>query len=234
MMIRTQDLSFKHAAQIAEGDPAAVAALGEACLISGMTMTILGGQTSPSSGVEHIISHFWDLLGDIHGKDHFWHGTQVGVGVLMGLALYEMIEELDPRTIDPAKLLANRRSWNEIETYLKTTYPGQWEYFLKTARDKTIPDADYPAYVQDILDNWYPMWTALKPYRIPFKLVQHGMKAAGAATSLAEVHQTRETALQALLDGNFYRPRYTILDLAWELGIFPDRAEDVLKRAEVL
>ena len=234
MMTKTQDLSFKHAAQIPKGDPAAVAALGEACLISGMTMTILRGHTSPSSGVEHIISHFWDLLGDINGKDHFWHGSQVGVGVLLGLALYDMVEALDPRTIDPHNLLAKRRSWDEIESYLKAAYPGQWEYFLETAKNKTIKDHDYVAYVSDILANWYPLWTELKPYRSPFKLIQHSMKAAGAATTLAEVHQTKDTAVLALLDGNFYRPRYTILDLAWELGIFPARVEEVLERAEVL
>jgi hypothetical protein len=60
------------------------------------------------------------------------------------------------------------------------------------------------------------------------------MKAAGAATTLAEVHQTRETAAQVVLDGNYYRPRYTVLDFAWELGVFPDRIDELLERAEVL
>ncbi|MEE4194086.1 MAG: iron-containing alcohol dehydrogenase, partial [Anaerolineae bacterium] len=129
MMKQSQADVLAHAGKIPERDPQALAALGEACLISGMTMTIVGGLTSPSSGVEHVISHFWDLLGDLEGKAHFWHGTQVGVGVLLGLMLYEMIAELDPNTIDPQELLKKRRSMAEIEAHLKATYPSEADYF---------------------------------------------------------------------------------------------------------
>jgi len=121
-----------------------------------------------------------------------------------------------------------------VETYLKATYPGQWEHFLKTAKEKTIPDDKYIAYVQDILHRWDEIWAAVKPFRNSFKSIQLPMKAAGAATTLAEVHQTVETAKMALLDGNFYRPRYTILDLAWELGVLPERVDELLERSEVL
>ena len=69
---------------------------------------------------------------------------------------------------------------------------------------------------------------------MPFKELQHPMKAATTATTLAEAHQTPANARQAILDGNFYRPRYTVLDLAWELGVFPERVDELLERAEVL
>ncbi len=199
-----------------------------------MTMTIIGGVTSPSSGVEHVISHFWDLLGDMHGKAHFWHGTQVGVGTLIGLALYEMIRELDPAQIEPQALLQKRRSLAEIEAHLRATYPDNADYFLKTVFEKRITDEEYVAYVQDILDRWDSIWQAVDPYLMPFKELQRPMKAATTATTLAEVHQTPATAKQAILDGNFYRPRYTVLDLAWELGVFPGRVDELLARAEVV
>lgn len=234
MMKQSQADLLREAGKIPERDPQALAALGEACLISGMTMTIIGGVTSPSSGVEHVISHFWDLLGDLQGKAHYWHGTQVGVGVLIGLMLYEMVSELDPSQIDPQELLRQRRSMAEIETHLKETYPTEAEHFIEIAHQKRIKDEDYVLYVQNILDNWDSIWAAVAPYRIPFKEIQQPMKKATAATTLAEVHQTEKTARMAILDGNFYRPRYTILDLAWELGVFPGRIDELLERAEVL
>ena len=234
MMAKTQAETLAQADKIPACDPDALAALGEACLISGMTMTIIGGVTSPSSGVEHVISHFWDLLGDMHGKAHFWHGTQVGVGTLIGLALYDMIRELDPAQIDPQALLQKRRSLAEIEAHLRATYPDNADYFLKTVYEKRINDEEYVAYVQEILDRWDSIWQAVDPYLMPFKELQRPMKAATAATTLAEVHQTPATAKQAILDGNFYRPRYTVLDLAWELGVFPQRVDELLARAEVV
>lgn len=234
MMIQSQADVLREAGRIPQRDPQALAALGEACLISGMTMTIVGGVTSPSSGVEHVISHFWDLLGDLNGKAHFWHGTQVGVGVLIGLMLYEMVSELDPNRIDPQELLKKRRSVADIERHLRETYPTEAEYFIKTVHEKRIKDEEYVAYVQNILDHWDSIWAAVAPFRIPFKEIQAPMKAATAATTLAEVHQTKETAKMAVLDGNFYRPRYTILDLAWELGVLPGRIDELLERAEVI
>lgn len=234
MMIQTQAKSLDLAGKIPQGDPDAIAALGEACLISGLTMTIVGGETSPSSGVEHVVSHFWDFLGDMKGKDHFWHGTQVGVGVLIGLTIYEMLAELDPGKIDPEELLKKRRSMDEIEAHLRARYPYKADHFIQSALDKRIADEDYVLYVSNILDNWNSLWSAVAPYRIAFKSIQLPMKAATAATTLKEVHQTKETALMAILDGNYYRPRYTVFDLAWELGLFPDRAEEVLQRSGIL
>ena len=234
MMKESQAEVLKQAGKIPERDHEALAALGEACLISGMTMTIIGGVTSPSSGVEHVISHFWDLLGDLEGKAHFWHGTQVGVGVLIGLALYEMISELDPNKIDPLELLEKRRSMEEIEAHLRATYPTTADHFIETAHNKRIKDEDYVVYVANILDNWESLWAAVAPFRIPFKEIQEPMLAATAATKLTDVHQTVENAKKAVLDGNYYRPRYTVLDLAWELGVFPDRIDELLERAEVL
>jgi glycerol-1-phosphate dehydrogenase [NAD(P)+] len=234
MMKESQAEVLKQAGKIPARDHAALAALGEACLISGMTMTIIGGVTSPSSGVEHVISHFWDLLGDLEGKAHFWHGTQVGVGTLIGLMLYEMISELDPAKLDPQELLKNRRSMDEIEAHLRETYPTTADHFIDIAKQKRIKDEDYVVYVQNVIDNWDSIWAAVAPFRIPFKEIQEPMKAATAATTLSEVHQTEENAKKAVLDGNFYRPRYTVLDLAWELGVFPDRIDELLQRAEVL
>ncbi len=44
-------------------------------LLSGLSMTMLEGETSPSSGAEHIISHFWDFLSHIRGIPKDFHGS---------------------------------------------------------------------------------------------------------------------------------------------------------------
>jgi glycerol-1-phosphate dehydrogenase [NAD(P)+] len=64
--------------------------------------------------------------------------------------------------------------------------------------------------------------------------IREPLKKAGAPLTLEAIQRTREDALEALLYGNRYRPRYTILDLAWELGVFPNAAPEILARSGVL
>jgi hypothetical protein len=51
---------------------------------------------------------------------------------------------------------------------------------------------------------------------------------------LNAIQRTKQQALDALLFGGRYRLRYTLLDLAWDLGLFPEAAEEILESSGVL
>ena len=218
---------------ISQRDPEAVEHLSEAILLSGLSMTILEGETSPSSGAEHVISHFWDLLTHTRGAVKNFHGAQVGVGTMIMLALYQYLREVDTSRIDPQTLLRSRPSMEEIEAENRALYGDKAESFNRVARGKRIPDAEYPGYVRGVLNNWDSMWTALDPYIAPIERIREPFDLAGVPYSLASVHRTRDQAREALLHGSHYRPRYTALDLLWELGLFPHAADEILDRAGV-
>jgi hypothetical protein len=48
------------------------------------------------------------------------------------------------------------------------------------------------------------------------------------------VRRSREEGIEALVKGPQYRIRYTLLDLASELGVLPGAAEEILFNAGVL
>ena len=60
------------------------------------------------------------------------------------------------------------------------------------------------------------------------------MVKAGCPVTLEAIHRTPAEGVEALLYGSRYRTRYTLLDLAWELGVFPGAAEEILKLAQVV
>ena len=91
-------------------------------LLSGLSMTVLEGETSPSSGAEHVISHFWDLLVHLRGLPKNLHGTQVGVGTIIMLTAYQYLREIDPARIDPQRLLRSRPALEEIEAENRALY----------------------------------------------------------------------------------------------------------------
>jgi hypothetical protein len=99
---------------------------------------------------------------------------------------------------------------------------------------KRIPDEEFRPYIKNIVDSWDFIWHEIEPFLLSAGEIRSIMKNTGAEISLASIHRTVEDALQALLFGSRYRPRYTILDLLWELGLFPDYAQLILDRSGVV
>ncbi len=66
----------------------------------GMGMTIAGSAT-PSSGGEHLISHWVEMKARWEGREPALDGLQVGTGTLVLLALYELWVETDPSDWHP-------------------------------------------------------------------------------------------------------------------------------------
>ena len=219
---------------IGHSEPGAIELLSEAVLLSGLSMTVVDGDTSPSSGAEHVLSHFWDLLVHLREVPKNFHGTQVGIGTLILLNAYAYLKTIDPSKIDPQAVLRRRPSLETLEADARARYGSQADGFIAVARKKHIPDAELPAYIGKILNAWEAMWADLDPYLAPVERIRRPFEQAGVPMKLADIHRTPEQAREALLYGNIYRPRYTILDLLWELGLFPEAADEILARAGVL
>jgi glycerol-1-phosphate dehydrogenase [NAD(P)+] len=222
------------AAAIRQREPKALEHLSEAVMMSGLSMTVLNGETSPSSGAEHVISHFWDLLTHVRGLHKNFHGTQVGVGTLIMISFYEYMRRLDIRKIDPRAVLRARPSLEEMEAENTRLYGRSAGMFNEVVRKKRIPDAQVETYIRSIQERWDGLWTALAPYTPSLPSVREPFLKAGVAHTLAEVQRTREEGIEALVKGPQYRIRYTLLDLAWELGVLPGAAEEILSNAGVL
>jgi len=213
--------------------PQAIHRLAEAVLISGLSMTVVD-ETAPSSGAEHILSHFWDFLMHVRGLPRNLHGTQVGIGTIISLNLYDYMRKLDPGRINPQAVLRSRPSIEEIEAENEKLYGHKAAIFNQVMRTKRIPDQEFIPYVRSILDSWDQIWEALDPYITPVETIRAPLLKAGMTLTLEAIHRTRQEGLEALLKGSQYRNRYTMLDLAWELGIFPDAAEEILELSQVV
>jgi glycerol-1-phosphate dehydrogenase [NAD(P)+] len=84
-----------------------------------------------------------------------------------------------------------------------------------------------------VTNHWDEIWEELDPYAPSLDSIREPLRQAGVPLSLEAVKRTRAEAIEALVKGPQYRSRYTMLDLAWELGILPGAAEEILDRAGV-
>jgi glycerol-1-phosphate dehydrogenase [NAD(P)+] len=219
---------------IAQAEPAAIARLTEAIAISGLSMSILDGETSPSSGGEHVISHYWDFMNHLENAPRNLHGTQVGVGTMIMLAAYEHFRQLDPGRLDPRRLLRNRLSLEQIQAMNTARFGAAAAPLNETSRQKYLPEEAFSAYLQKVVDQWDELWGAISPYAASLETIRRQLQAAGVPLTLAAVQRTPQQAADALLFGGRYRPRFTLLDLAWDLGLFPEVVDEILERSGVL
>ena len=233
MTASSEALYFDAAEGIRQSEPGSIAQLTEAIAVSGLSMSILNGETSPSSGGEHIISHYWDLMHHIEDAPRNLHGAQVGVGTMIMLAAYDYLKELDPSSLDPDKLVRERLTLDQIQAANTARFGAAAAPLNETSQKKYLPAGRFDRYIHKAIENWDQLWQEIAPFTASSAAIRARLQAAGLPLTLASVKRTPQQALDALLFGSRYRPRYTFLDLAWDLKLFPDAVEDILARSGV-
>lgn len=234
MMSRYQEAFLGAIAAVGKSDPEALSLVGDAILVSGYSMTILNGETSPSSGSEHILSHFFDFQHNIFDLPKQLHGAQVGVGTIIMSAAYEFLREVDPASLDVDSIERRRLSEVAIELDHRRVFGEHADVLNAATMAKRIDDQAFPSYLKQILRTWDDLWETVEPFLMPSQAIRRTLVQAGGVTTLKAIQRTQAEAEQALLYGSHYRKRYTVLDLFWELGLFPEVAPRILERAGVL
>ncbi|MFN2302373.1 MAG: iron-containing alcohol dehydrogenase, partial [Anaerolineales bacterium] len=234
MMTSSQNAFLPLADLLGKNDPDAMEKLADAVLLSGYSMTMLDGETSPSSGSEHILSHFFDFQHEVFRLPKNLHGTQVGLATIIMASAYELLHDFDPNTVDVNELEHRRMTQSEIESDHLREFGEYGQVLDIVSSKKRIPDEEYRGYLLNLLNSWASIWTEVVPYLMPADEIRKTMVKAGSAVKLSQINRKPEHALQALLYGAHYRSRYTILDLFWELGLFPELAPKILQTSGVL
>jgi glycerol-1-phosphate dehydrogenase [NAD(P)+] len=203
--------------EIRDRKPAAIDALFNALLYSGIAMTIIG-TSAPASGGEHLFSHTLDMMSSIDGALHDLHGRQVGLGTIFASALYERIFKIEKPVCHPYPDDIDSKFWGPLAENVRQEYQQKIPMLQKIC--------------EKLADNktWGEFLAAAKrQVRSPAQ-IKNCLKTAGAAHNLADIGCSRERLLAAALHMHEIRKRPTIVDLAWILGILPGAAEEIIDR----
>jgi glycerol-1-phosphate dehydrogenase [NAD(P)+] len=204
---------------LANGDPAAVSRLFCLLLVSGLSMAITG-TSSPASGGEHLLSHYWDMVRLRDSRQLNLHGAQVGVGSLVIDELYREIFELDfanaSFVANPAPAAARRGIEDSFGTLATAVWP-QWEAKLAA---RSVRDLDRLRDQESLIKGEIEHTLAVG------RRVRHVLAAAGAPTRADHLGISGSELGAAIRRGRMIRNRFTALDVAAELGLlerFADR-----------
>jgi glycerol-1-phosphate dehydrogenase [NAD(P)+] len=183
-----------------------------------MTIT---GTSSPASGGEHLVSHTLDMYSAARGLKHDLHGRQVGVGTILSAALYEKILSIE------------RPEPREVPSDIAHSFWGPLAGIVTEEYRKKLPKFDLAARKLSKPQTWDTLRSLLKENLLSPKRLKSCLREAGAAHTVSDLRIddksiTRELFLQIWKNAHQMRERFTVLDLAFLLGILPDQAEDIL------
>lgn len=209
---------WQAAEAIAARSTGGVRDLMEALFLAG-TSVVHVGRSRPTSGGEHLFSHFvemWHLNRELRPPAH---GHVVGVGTLLMSRIAEALKRLE-HVPDPVP------KWKAS--------PGD---VLEALRIDQVPDnfgmakfdeAKSRERLERIRVRWSKVLEALDT--IPSsKEIEEALHTAGCPTRLSQLGLDRSLGQLAIESCRFVRERYTLIDLAADVGVFPAIVEELVE-----
>lgn len=207
------------AAAIGQGDAQAIGVLLEALILSGLSM-LVAGSSAPASGGEHLISHYIDMKSALYGSTHDLHGVQVGVATLHCLRLWERICELDPASLDAKTLAASQPSMDQVKQWAFDDWgEAVGQEVIKQWSEKARSTEDIEIEIARFASSHAAIRESVSRDLLSSTLVEQAIRDAGGPVTPEDTAMPLNEYQNALSRARYIRNRFTVLDLAAELGL---------------
>jgi glycerol-1-phosphate dehydrogenase [NAD(P)+] len=225
--------ALDRSAAAVRGDRDAVQALFEALAITGFAMQYLRS-SRPVSGCEHLLSHVWEMEDLAVEGVPVTHGHKVALGTLAASAFTELLFA-SPEPPFPADRNYRRPRPEEREAEVRSAFSGlafkgrgPEEAAVKTALEKLGDEKSAETLTGALRDNWKHIRSQVLERLLPYGKLRALMEDGGCPILPQTINLTRSQTIAAARRAQMIRNRYTVLDLAWDLGVF----EEILGRLE--
>lgn len=200
-------------------DHDAIGYLQRLLTLGGLGIAVVG-MSHPGSMGEHQISHWIDsFAGNRHPGTV--HGQQVGVASITMARLQERILSMEeaPRL----------RPWQPDEAAIRARYPAAAvEDCLKASRAKAMTQDQADAFNAKLETIWPDLRQTLRAMMLPSVEMAAHLRMAGGGTTPESIGISRDLYVDALRHCREMRDRYSLLDLAEDIGILDDFIEETV------
>ncbi len=205
---------------IGRGEPEAVAVLSTSLTLGGLAMGV-AGQTSPSSGTEHLISHLLEMHADASRTPSASHGSQVGAASVLASILWQRVRQRLARggvEVFEANLATRE---HVFDAFLPLDTSGKvatecWNAYQRKSR-----------WIRDHLDGirlavaeWSIHDTAIDSLARPAAFVASQLREAQAPVAFSHLSPapSPDVVSWALANCHLMRDRFCVVDLAELIG----------------
>lgn len=199
----------------------AIKAVFEGLVICGKAMAY-AGLSRPASGVEHYLSHIWDMRGLEFGSPVDLHGIQCAVGTYIAAGIYEQLKSITP---DREKALSyvenfNVVKWNnELKAFLGS---GADAMIFAEEKEQKYNKEKHKERLEIIIDKWDEILKIINEEVPESSEIEIILDKICAPKTLGEIGQREEISALTFKASKDIRDKYVLSRLCWDLGIIDD------------
>lgn len=202
----------------------AIHSITEGLVLSGMCIGMMGS-SRPASGEEHHLSHTWEMMGLIAGRETLLHGNQVGIGTEVILQIYHHLAQIDIQALyESGKYRTlTREKWmkNIVKLFGKhgdSIIQEKEKYinFDEHSREQTA---------RSITEKWELLKKEIFLTVPSPEEYRNMMKSAGIFLTPIDLCLDRDSFRLSLMVAKDVRQRYGVLQLLEDMGILEETAD---------
>lgn len=202
-------------------DKAAVEAVFEGLIVCGAAMKF-AGLSRPASGVEHYISHIWDMRGAEFALPVELHGIQCAVGTRIAVDLYEKLIQYTP-DYEKAVIYVENFDYKDYCNILRNFLGKSAEGMIAIEeKEQKYSVSVHKERLRKIIDNWDNI----------LEIISEELPSLSRLDKLFDKIGLAKTPDEIGIDGNILpdtfkatkdiRDKYVLSRLCWDLGIIDE------------
>lgn len=213
-------------------DPQALGRIMNGLVLSGTAISLYGN-SRPASGAEHHMSHYWEILGEQRGKPYAMHGEQVAVGTVLALMVNE---ELCKMEIDFQTAREHAKKYDAVawKKEVQRVYGNASEAIIELEANAGKNDPAGCLQRIDVIEEHWEEIKAQMSKLYPSCALRILLKNLGCPCDPKDIGIDREILKDTFMYCKETRARYTVYQLAWDLGVLEEVADRVIGQLETL
>lgn len=199
----------------------AVKAVFEGLIICGAAMKF-AGLSRPASGIEHYISHIWDMRGAEFGTPVEFHGIQCAVGTLIAVKLYEKIKKLTPDRQKAFEYVEkfDFEAWSEsLREFLGK---GAESMIALEEKEQKYNTQSHAKRIDIIIAKWYGILSIIEQELPTVSQLEKLFDNVGLPKSMEEIGIDNKLLPMTFKAAKDIRDKYVLPRLCWDLGIIDE------------
>ncbi|MEE0946345.1 MAG: sn-glycerol-1-phosphate dehydrogenase [Acutalibacteraceae bacterium] len=220
--------SLKKCVDNAEGllnkDEGAVKSVFEGLINCGAAMKF-AGLSRPASGIEHYLSHIWDMRGVEFGTSVEFHGIQCAVGTLIAIKLYKKIINITP---DKEKALKYVKNFDFVlwsEQLREFLGKGCESMIALEEKEQKYNVESHKQRLDIILDKWNEIIKIIEEELPEISFLEDLFDNVGIPKTMKEIGIDDENLPMTFKSAKDIRDKYVLPRLCWDLGIIDEILE---------
>lgn len=177
----------------------------------------------PVSGCEHLYSHVWEMSNLCVDGIPVTHGHKVAIGTLCAAGLSEMLFNNEscpsPRMDPPLDRKAREKQVRLAFAAFSPVADAAVDAAVKTALEKIPAQESLQSIRKKAQESWPQLRRYIKDQIPPYHELKAQLERAGCPVRPEQIGLTRKEAIMTAVRAQMIRNRYTVLDLAWDLGL---------------